>query len=109
MSDKAELIKEGTGGIAKLTSVAHYKTLAFCLVVSLIVNCCQGWNNSKLTDRLVKQSEELNEKRIQDLKSMIKQEVDDKIQPIKENVENTTKKVEIGRASGRERGEIRVV
>lgn len=94
MENKAELIKEGTGGIAKLTSVAHYKTLAFCLVVSLIVNCCQGWSNSKMTDRLVKQSEELNEKRIQDLKSMIEKEVDVKIQPIKENVENTTKKVD---------------
>lgn len=94
MENKAELIKEGTGGIAKLTSVAHYKTLAFCLVVSLIVNCCQGYSNSKLTSEIIKQNNELNEKRVQELKSMVYKTVDDKIQPIKENVENTTKKVD---------------
>ena len=94
MENKADLIEKGTGGITKLTNAAHYKTLAFCLVISLIVNFWQGYSNSKLTSEIIKQNNDLNEKRVQEIKSMVQQEVEEKIQPIKLNVESATKKVD---------------
>lgn len=38
MSDKAELIKEGSSAVEKLTNSANNKTLAFCLVFSMIIS-----------------------------------------------------------------------
>lgn len=85
--DKGEMAEKVTGSITKLTNAAHYKTLAFCLVISLIVNCCQGYSNSKLTDRLIKTSEDLNEKRIEELKNIVQKEVVHQVGPIAKKVD----------------------
>lgn len=85
--NKGELIKEGTGGITKLTVAAHQKTLAFCLVVCLIVIFWQRYDNNQLTKKVLTVTEELQEKRIQELKSMIHWEVQNQVQPIAKKVD----------------------
>ncbi|MGO3807433.1 MAG: hypothetical protein ACTJHT_14145 [Sphingobacterium sp.] len=87
MIDKGELIEKGTGGVTKLTNAAHQKTLAFCLVVSLIVIFWQRYDNNKLTNRILNTTEDLQEKRIEELKSMVHGEVSQQVRPIAEKVD----------------------
>jgi len=85
--DKGELIEKGTGGITKLTVAAHQKTLAFCLVVCLIVIFWQRYDNNKLTQKLLTVTEELQEKRIEELKTMVRGEVRQQVRPISDKVD----------------------
>lgn len=85
--DKGELIDKGTGGITKLTTAAHHKTLAFCLVVCLITIFWQRYDNNKLTNRLLDVTEDLQEKRIEELKNMVHGEVKQQVRPISDKVD----------------------
>ena len=94
MIDKTELIKEGTGSVTKLTNAAHHKTLAFCLVVALIVIFWQRYDNNKLTQRILDVTEDLQEKRIEELKSMVRSEVGYQVKPIAEKVDTISQKAD---------------
>ena len=94
MNQKGEILDKGSGAIDRLTRSAHYKTLAFCLVCSIIGNCWQSYSNSKLQDQYIKTTTEMSEKRVQEIKSMVDQEVERKIYPIKTGVEAATRKVD---------------
>lgn len=87
MINKGELIKEGTGSVTKLTNAAHHKTLAFCLVVSMIINIALGLIIWSLTKKVIQTNETLNEKRIEELKEMVHGEVRQQVQPISKQVD----------------------
>ena len=85
--NKGELIERGPEGIAKLTDSANKKTLAYCLVFSIIFNIWQGYNNDRLTKKILNTTEDLQEKRIEELKSMVRGEVIQQVQPIAKKVD----------------------
>lgn len=87
MINKGELIDKSTGSITKLTSAAHQKTLAFCLVICLVVIFWQRYDNNKLTNRLLDTTEDLQEKRIQEIKSIVRGEVTQQVRPISDKVD----------------------
>jgi len=95
---KEELIEKATGGITKLTSVAHQRTLAFCLVICLIIIFWQRYDNNKLMNRLIDDTSTLNEKRIEEIKAVsrlesrrvVQEEVVPKVDSMRQKVDTVT-------------------
>lgn len=85
--NKGDLIEKGTGGITKLTNTAHQKTLAFCLIVALIVIFWQRYDNNILLNRFLNETSALNEKRVEELKGIVKKEVGSQVKPIADKVD----------------------
>lgn len=85
--NKPELLEKGTEAVEKLTRSAHYRTLAFCLVFSVCFNIWQGYNNDRLTNKILNTTEDLQEKRIEELKSIVQGEVKQQVKPIAEKVD----------------------
>lgn len=96
--DKGDLIEKVTGGITKLTNAAHYKTLAFCLVICLIIIFWQRYDNNKLMNRLIDDTSTLNEKRIEEIKAVsrlesrrvVQEEVVPKVDSMRQKVDTVT-------------------
>ena len=86
MSDKAELIKEGTDGVTKLTNAANNKTLAFCLVGCIILIFLMYFRMNSLTDQLINTNNSKND--------VIIEEVRKQVQPIQEQQNKMQKKVD---------------